>query len=54
MPWKMSAQSRVCLAKGPHLCITRWKLVTEYGAGDEGESVYGENADFKSGLGICE
>jgi hypothetical protein len=26
---------------------------TEYGAGDEGESVYGENADFIVGLGNC-
>jgi hypothetical protein len=26
---------------------------TEYGAGDEGESVYGEKADFSEGLGTC-
>lgn len=26
---------------------------TEYGAGDEGESVYGEKADFNPGLGTC-
>jgi hypothetical protein len=33
-----------------YLCITR---LTAYGEGDDGESVYGENADFRSGLGIC-
>jgi hypothetical protein len=34
------------------LCIERPLNASEYGIGDEGDSVYGEKADFRSGLGI--